>query len=375
MESRGIIVADYAVATNAPTGSWNVDWTNVYNYQGSSGVAVGSHWLLTAAHVGDDLFSTTLTINGTNYYQQEIVFHSAAHDPAHSNKADLALIRFDKAFPGYYPLFTGTFPTQTFPTDRRRNSVLVGFGTTGQVFSTYYQDSQTGNTGTARWGSNKIDYPTSANYDVQGSTGLTFNDGIALLFTLSGTPYEAGVGIRDSGGGVFVNDAGTWKLAGIITSRYGGPTDLTGTFAVSVPAYAAWITAVTNPAGDLDGDGIPNGWEQRYGSTTGLVASADNDLDGYTNASEYEADTHPLDPASRLAFTGWEAADPLSLDFNGSTGRLYQVFCTTNALTDSPMTWSPVHAPPVPGTGPQSSITVSPPADARFFRLQVTLPP
>jgi len=31
-EGRAIVTADYAVATNAPTGSWNVDWTNVYNY-------------------------------------------------------------------------------------------------------------------------------------------------------------------------------------------------------------------------------------------------------------------------------------------------------------------------------------------------------
>lgn len=325
--------------------------------------------------MADDLFSTTLTINGTNYYQREVIFHSSAHDPAHSNKADLALIRFDKAFPGYYPLFTGTFPTQTFPSDKRRNAVLVGFGTTGSVFSTYYQDSQTGNTGTKRWGSNKIDYPSGATYDVQGATGLTYNDGIALLFTLTGTTYEAGAGIRDSGGGVFVNDAGIWKLAGIITTRYGGPIDLTGTFAVSVPAYAAWVTTVMNPAGDLDGDGIPNYWEQRYGTTTGLVASADNDIDGFTNLQEYEADTDPLDLTSRLAFAGWEAADNLSLYFNGSTGRLYQVFCTTNALTDSPPTWIPAHTPPVPGTGAQSSITVAPPADAHFFRLQVTLPP
>lgn len=372
--ARAIITADASVATNAPTGIWNVDWSNVYNYQGSSGVAVGPYWLLTAAHVGDDLFSTTLTINGTNYYQQEIIFHSVAHDPAHSNKADLALIRYDKAFPGYSPLYIGSFPTQTFPKDKRLNAVLVGFGTTGTVFSSYYRDSTTGH-GTKRWGSNKIDYPANANYDVQGATGLTYNEGLALLFTLSGTDYEAGVGIRDSGAGVFVNDAGTWKLAGLCTTRYGGPTDFTGTFAVSVPAYAAWIDRVTNPAADLDGDGIPNGWEQRYGSTTGLVATADNDLDGYTNASEYEADTHPLEAASRPEVTGWNAADDLTIRFNGSTGRVYQVFYTTNALTDSPLTWAPAHSPAVPGTGNPSSITIVPADAARFFRLKVSLPP
>lgn len=372
--ARAIIVADNSVATNAPTGSWDVDWSNVYNYQGSSGVAVGSHWLLTAAHVADDLFSTTLTINGTNYYQQEIVFHSAANDPAHSNKADLALIRYDKAFPNHYPLFTGTFPTQTFPVDRRRSAVLVGFGTTGSVFSAYYLDSTTGN-GTKRWGSNKIDNPANANYDGQGTIGMTYNEGLALMFTQGGTAYEAGVGIRDSGAGVFVNDSGTWKLAGLSTTRFGGPTDFTGVFAISIPAYTNWIRRVTDPAADLDGDGIPNGWEQSYGSTTGLVTTADNDLDGYTNAAEYEADTNPLDLTSRPEVTGWNAPGDLTFLFNGSTGRVYQVLYTTNALTDSPLTWTPAHAPAVPGTGNPSSITITPAAEARFFRLKVTFPP
>jgi hypothetical protein len=243
------------------------------------------------------------------------------------------------------------------------------------VFSAYYQDSTTGNTGTKRWGSNKIDYPNSANYDVQGSTGMTYNDGLALLFKLSETDYEAGVGIRDSGGGVFVNDAGTWKLAGIITTRYGGPIDLTGTFAVSVPAYTNWIARVTNPAADLDGDGIPNGWEQQYGSTTGLVATADNDLDGYSNSAEYEADTNPLVAASRPEVTGWNAAGDLTFFFNGSTGRVYQVLYTTNALTDSPLTWMPAQNPAVPGTGNPSSITITPAEGARFFRLKITFPP
>jgi len=47
--ASAVVVADYSVATNAPSGSWNVNWDYVYRYKNSSAVAVGSHWLLTAA--------------------------------------------------------------------------------------------------------------------------------------------------------------------------------------------------------------------------------------------------------------------------------------------------------------------------------------
>jgi len=106
-----IVVADYTVATNPPTGIWNVNWGYVYNYKNSSAVAVGSHWLLTAAHVADDGGAGTILVDGTNYFQQEIVFHLPSDDPQHTSRADLALVRFDKEFPGYYPLYTGSFPS------------------------------------------------------------------------------------------------------------------------------------------------------------------------------------------------------------------------------------------------------------------------
>ena len=66
LPASAIVVANYTVATNAPSnevsGTWDMDWNNVYNYKTSSGVAVGSHWLLTAAHVANDGFSSTLCI-------------------------------------------------------------------------------------------------------------------------------------------------------------------------------------------------------------------------------------------------------------------------------------------------------------------------
>ncbi len=70
----------------------------------------------------------------------------------------------------------------------------------------------------------------------------TTNDGFWMGFHNSSTTYEAGVGTYDSGGGSFINDDGTWKLAGINTSRGGSNGNYTSIFAVSVPEYATWIS-------------------------------------------------------------------------------------------------------------------------------------
>ncbi|NOU35425.1 MAG: hypothetical protein HOO88_01420 [Kiritimatiellaceae bacterium] len=380
--ASAIVVADYATATNPPPGVWNVDWGYVYNYQGGSAVAVGSHWLLTAAHLANDGGAGTLAINGTNYYQQEIIFHAVANDPQHTSKADLALVRFDKPFPGYYPLYTNTFPT--YPghgQDKRLNVVLIGYGVIGTVSNNYYtaRAYTDSSKGTKRWGTQKIDAPYTLSYDPDGVVGMTTNDGFRMDFSLSDTVYEAGLGTYDSGGGTFVNDGGTWKLAGINTVVYrvnvATPVDgLDRLFSVSMPAYSTWATNVMSLTGDLDGDGIPNYWEQQYGTTTGLVASADNDNDGFSNYLEYLADTNPTNPASFFEISGFLAAGSETIYFNGSTARQYQVFYATNDLAATNLIWIAANTNKVWGAGTNSSITVTNGDTKSFYRLRVNLP-
>lgn len=372
--ASAIIVVDYVTATNAPTGTWNINWNYVYSYKNCSSVAVGSHWLLTAAHVADDNRDSYIVVNGVTNYQQEIIFHSSAHDSEHTNSADLALVRFDKEFSGYYPLYTGDFPTND-----RLNAVMIGYGITGTVYSNYFVFGSGGN-GTKRWGSQKIDgtdfaeYPNVDDRVNPPVTNWTYNDGIGMLFDLSDTTYEVGAGVYDSGSGTFVKDGGTWKLAGINTTLYGTWPNWTGTFAVSVPAYATWVTKVINPTGDLDSDGLPNYWEQKYGTTTGMVASADSDLDGLTNYREYIADTVPTNSASFFQNTGELTLDNQTFYFNGSTARQYQVFYTTNDLAATNLMWIAANTSKVWGTGTNSFITVTNTADLVFYRLWVTLP-
>lgn len=230
--AQGIVVSDYTIAEQAPS---NLDWSSVYNYKESSAVAVNAYWILTAAHVADDSGDGALSINNQTYNQQQIVFHPTS---------DLALVRYDKAFPAFYDLYTGTFSSSD-------ELILVGYGTTGNVVNTignndYWTDSGTGR-GTQRWGTQR--YSSNEVLDYEIDLVSTTNDGFWMDFTVGQTTYEAGVGIGDSGGGSFINDDGTWKLAGINTSRSGRSGEYDATFSIKTQAYSDWISeTIPEPA-------------------------------------------------------------------------------------------------------------------------------
>jgi hypothetical protein len=54
-------------------------------------------------------------------------------------------------------------------------------------------------------------------------------------------------------------------------------------------------TQVDVPAADIDGNGLPDDWELRYFSRTGIDPGADPDGDGLTNLQEFQAGTSPTD--------------------------------------------------------------------------------
>lgn len=233
--SSAIVVQDYSAAEAAPPG-FNY-WNYVYNYKGSSGVAVGGSWLLTAAHVADDGAPSSLTIDGITYTEQQII--------PHNGDADLALIRYDKPFPEWYALYSGSL----VPDLEVR---MVGFGTTGSVFANSWTDSG-GGKDVRRWGSQLISgLQPKRTYTVWNTESMR------LEFDLTGanaTAYEAGAGTGDSGGGVFYNDGGTYKLAGIMISRTDG--SLISTFAASMPEYSNWIASTIPNYADWAADAIP----------------------------------------------------------------------------------------------------------------------
>lgn len=237
--------AVYAVVTDAretsedppsDTAEYDFDWEYIFDVGGGSGVAVDSHWVLTADHVG----SHDITYDNTTYEVQESVSHS---------DADLRLLRYDKAFPGSYPVYTGDFPMPS-PSpneDEPLTGLIVGYGLAGDVNET--DDTYSTESGTdeiKRWGDSLI--------DGQGEdwTNEDYNytiDYIDLNFDADETPYAGGVAQGDSGGGVVVNDNGTWYIAGTSVLVLGPEDEFTGTRAADLTAYEPWITSTVPEPG------------------------------------------------------------------------------------------------------------------------------
>jgi hypothetical protein len=135
-----------------------------------------------------------------------------------------------------------------------------------------------------------------------------------------------------------------------------------------------WIAAAPTPgqsagAGDSDGDGLPDWWEQQYGTFV-LIPDADDDpdRDGLTNGDEYVAGTHPNDAASVLRFTHVSAQNGnVFLQFLAVSNRTYSLVFKSS-LEEAQ--WSKLADIAAHPTNRVVTLTNSTPgAPERFYRL------
>jgi hypothetical protein len=274
--------ADPAQNTTAPT---NDPAASGWNYEGRFGSFLGTpiapHYFISAKHIGqadphfviDGNIYTIVTnfadpYSDLNIWQVAETFPSSVIAPLYSkgNETGLRLIAIGR----------GT---------RRGDAIFLGADLRGWAWGL--------DDGVQRWGENVV-----ADI-VKLTTGL--NDALYATFDkvgpgLPGLPDECHLSGGDSGGAVFIQDNGVWKLAGI---NYGvdGPlyTDdmgnghftaalfdmrgyyysngvdppdyvqITGDDAIASGFYPtrissklAWIYSVLDPAGDANGDGVSN---------------------------------------------------------------------------------------------------------------------
>jgi hypothetical protein len=216
--ASAIVVENYSMAEDAPSG---LNWNYVYNYKGSSAVSVGGNWLLTAAHVAYG-GSGEVSYGTTTNKQVDVDYYGSA---------DLALVRFEKAFPGSYPLFTGALDPPN------PEVIMVGYGSTGSVSADQWSYSEDGR-GTKRWGSQRIDLTGTFRTKPDEVNNVT-SQGFYMDFHLGNTTNEAGFGSGDSGGGVFYEVDGSWKLAGVMI----GHPSFSTMFAASMAYddYSGWV--------------------------------------------------------------------------------------------------------------------------------------
>ncbi len=192
--------------TSAPTGSFeNSGWQYEVQYGSFLGTIIGAQYVITAQHIGTQ--GGTLVHSGIFHGGSDVVYNI---DAAFNGGAgywdvagtDLRILKVQELFPYYAPIFTGTLqPGLTLVTHGRGgprgSEVLDGGDLRGWEHGTY--------DGTPRWGSNTVDsiYASALGNLIKAS------------FSADGTTEEASLSVGDSGGGVFVNDNGTWKLAGV----------------------------------------------------------------------------------------------------------------------------------------------------------------
>lgn len=223
--ARGIVTGNITVSESNPNGYapyTDFDWNYVYQVGGASGVAIAPYWLLTAKHVTPG----NIVVNSITYNLVQTIAHPSA---------DIRVAQYDKMFPGYYPIYTGSFPGIPEPPSQRLTGIMVGFGRTGTVLTqTTYNWGAPSTAGTKRWGDARIDA-----VDNDASLG----DYFLQSFNTNVTTYAAGGADKDSGGGVFVKSSGTWYLAGTMVSVTGESDTFNGTISVRLPSYANWIAS------------------------------------------------------------------------------------------------------------------------------------
>lgn len=149
------------------------------------------------------------------------------------------------------------------------------------------------------------------------------------------------------------------------------PIEMAGNFAqIGRPAESTRIDLTLGE--DLDGDGLPDAWEQGlialYGGTLSSInPNDDSDGDGISNLNEYLAGTYAFDPADgfRLDLVDLNAGASV-LEWMAIRGRTY----TLQASSDLKI-WSTVSFR-IPAEGAQAALRQNYPAtDVRTLRVEV----
>lgn len=199
-----------AFNTTAPAGGYaDSGWQYEGYYGGFLGTMIAPQYFITVQHVGPQggTFVHAGIFNGGTDVTYTIDM-SANGGAGYWDIAgtDLRIVKINEAFPYYAPLYTGS------------GEVGMSLVTVGRGGPRGAEVLVSGNLhgwehgladGIARWGTNIVSDTTTI-----GGLG----DLLVVEFDDSGpfhTIYEATLSSGDSGGGVFVNDGGIWKLAGV----------------------------------------------------------------------------------------------------------------------------------------------------------------
>jgi hypothetical protein len=180
---------DPTANTTAPNEAWDYEGT----WGGFLGTAIAPHFFISAAHVGQ-AGGNTFTFQNINY-----TVVRGFYDPA----SDLVVWKVNETFPSFAPLYSHRDEVGQITVDigrgtQRGSSYSLNSTVLGWLWGTA--------DGVKRWGQNTFSGV------LQNGTDW---DLLYATFDQTGLTEECTLSSGDSGGAAFLNDSGTWKLAGI----------------------------------------------------------------------------------------------------------------------------------------------------------------
>ncbi len=347
-----------------------------------SAVHLRGKYLLTANHVGGLSY---VTFDGTTLYARDTSF-----TPVTFGSVDMKLIKLvDDPGLADTQLFSGsTGDTPYFSKGHTvyTTATMVGWGrgrSPSDPDGLPTWDWGTDSTIAKRWGTNRIESATTLSYTF--GQDYTYTALTTKLNASSGND-EVATAYYDSGSGLFIDDGGTWKLAGLTTvvSTNGSSTfsDSTGdtNYFVRITAYASDIEAAIPDTNTYSGWKIDHGL---YGNDA--LDTADTDGDGISQLLEFaflgdpnESDRSIL-PGSTLTQENGSTYLEISYTRTSASNGLTYTVKTTTDLTNWPTDSTGVDTPIVVGNGDgtetwtyRRTLAVSG-ANMAFMRVDVSL--
>jgi hypothetical protein len=192
--------------TTAPTGIFeDSGWQYQGLYGAYLGTAIAPQYFITAQHFGPQ--GSTFTQSGIFTGGSDVTYNIDATVNGGTGYWDIAgtdlrIFKVQEYFSSYAPLYTGSLEVGLTMVTMGRGGPRGADVLLGGDLHGWEHDSPDG---TARWGSNTV----------SGIYTSVLGDLLTASFSAGGTSEEATLSNGDSGGGVFVNDGGVWKLAGI----------------------------------------------------------------------------------------------------------------------------------------------------------------
>lgn len=291
----------------------------ISNADGTSIVGSATHikdkYMLTAAHVlyeNQTPRRSYVTFDGITYWAIDLNFL-----PIQIGTADLVLFKLiENPNLPETPLYNST-------NERFKTGTLIGWG--------YGRDpdqiEETGTTRTWNWGDNSTIKKRWGTNEIEGiGNGSIGSNTYQYFFTLLNSNQgsdEAAFAYYDSGSGLFVSNSGIWQLAGITTAV---SATASSTFAQFVSSQDANYFVRISQYRQTILNNIPDtstyaGWaidQSLYGADAD--STADPDLDGLDNQTEFNLGTNPTlsdsdsDGLSDSEEVNTYSTDPLDAD-------------------------------------------------------------